>query len=303
MKQQILVIVGPTASGKTSLAFEVAALLSRCAVISIDARQAYKELSILTGKDIPSNLPSGTSFYGADLFDTAEDINIATFVKKVQPIIKENLINRTPIILVGGSGLYLKALTSNMSDLFIPPDPILREKLSYLSTIELQQELNKINSDLFNKLNNSDKKNPRRLIRHIEKNLSPKSTLSLEEPQSTFRWIGLSLSKDTQMRRIENRVKERIAQGAIKEVNSLLSAQGNINHSHLFTSLGFREIQSFIRGEISQDTLLSLWTKSEIQYARRQIVWFKKQPQIIWYDESKDRSQLAQELVTIIKQK
>ena len=300
MKPKVLVIVGPTASGKTSLALKVASLLPRCSIISVDARQAYKELSILTGKDIPKRLPKGTNIYGSDLLDTGEEVNIASFVKKVKPIIKDNLANGTPLILVGGSGLYIKALTSDLSDIYIPPDQELRDKLSHFSLDGLQRELKKINAQLFDQLNNSDRNNPRRLIRHIEKCLSSKKPSTPTPPLAQFNWIGLNLSKATQKKLIEKRVRERIKQGAVQEVKAIRKAYPKTK-SPLFTSLGVKEITSYLNGDITQTKLVSLWTQSEVGYVRRQNVWFKKQASIIWYDESKDREVLAQELARDLK--
>ena len=302
MKPKVLVIVGPTASGKTSLALKVAALLPRCAIISVDARQAYKELSLLTGKDIPKRLPKGTKVYGADLLDTDEEASIASFVTKVKPIIEEDLANEIPVILVGGSGLYLKALTSDLSDIYIPPNPELRDKLSHFNLEGLQQELKKLNTSVFDRLNNSDRNNPRRLIRHIEKSLSSKKSASPTPPIAQFNWIGLTISKATQKELIEKRVRERIRQGAIQEVEALRKSHPKTK-SPLFTSLGVKEITAFLKGDIKQTELVNLWTRSEVGYARRQIVWFKKQASIIWYDESKDRKALAQELARDLKNK
>jgi tRNA dimethylallyltransferase len=112
----------------------------------------------------------------------------------------------------------------------------------------------------------------------------------------------LSLSKETQKKLIEDRVKKRIRDGAIDEVKQLLASNPNPNLP-LFSGLGVKEIRLFLNQGISQEELVRLWTKSEIDYARRQMVWFNKQPSIIWYDESKDRDALAHGLANILIKK
>ena len=199
----ILVICGPTASGKTSLALAIASHLHRCAIFSADSRQTYKDLSILTGKDIPENLPQGTKIYGTDFLEADENISIAVFVKKTLPLIEHNLSQKIPVIIVGGSGLYLKALTSNLSDINIPPDPKLREELASLSVSDLQDKLRGIDQALFNRLNHSDQNNPRRLVRHIEKILSVGEPSPAPSLSANFHWIGLSLSPATQKKRFK----------------------------------------------------------------------------------------------------
>ena len=301
MKPKILVITGPTASGKTSLALKVAGCLPTCTIISVDARQSYKDLSILTGKDIPTDLPNGTKIYGTDLLDSSESTNIATFVKRIRPIIQENIDNKIPVILVGGSGLYLKALTQDLDDINIPPSPLLRKKLELYGLEELQAELKKMDAQLLDSLNNSDRNNPRRLIRHIEKILGRTKRPSSKTLIADFLWIGLSLSKEKQLELIERRVKERMTQGVIDEVKNILANHPD-EKQPLFTSLGLKEIKSYLHHDFSREELIKTWVKSEMDYARRQMVWFKKQPSIIWYDESKDRDSLARELSENLKQ-
>ena len=300
MKQTSLCICGPTASGKTSLALSVASLLPKCAIISADSRQSYKDLSILTGKDIPEKLSKNIRIYGVDLLNASESFNLALFVDKITPIIEKNLVQKTPVILVGGSGLYLKALTSKLSDIHIPPNPVLREKLNKMSLDELKNELIRINKSQFDKLNNSDVNNPRRLIRHIEKSLDPHQPRCTKEIDAHYLWVGLSLSKETQTRQIHKRILNRIDQGVIDEVINLYKKYPQ-NNFPIFSSLGVKEIISFYNKEITRDRMITSWTNSEVDYARRQMVRFKKQPNIIWYDEDVNRNELAEKLASILK--
>ena len=178
-KSKIVVICGPTASGKTALALKLAKL-QPSSLIVVDSRQAYKGLDILTGKDIPpafvkKNNPlssyfehKNTRIWGIDLISPDQTPNLSDFTRFAWKVITREQQLGQQIILVGGTGLYLKAITSPLSQIHVPQLPKLRLKLNNQPLTSLQNYLRKINSNHFNTLNHSDQNNPRRLIRHIE---------------------------------------------------------------------------------------------------------------------------------------
>lgn len=296
-KQQIVIICGPTASGKTSLALQLAKELKKANILSVDSRQVYKDLDIITGKDIPNNLPKEINIYGHNLFNPEERANLADFQRYSQTIIESSNTTLTPLIIVGGTGLYLKSLTQNLSDISIPPNPKLRKNLEKLSLTELQESLQKTNPEKLKSLNHSDFMNPRRLIRYIEisqsKTKSKRDTTSLKK--ISFHWIGLLPEKETLKDNIRNRVIERIDSGAIDEVTNLLKKFPDKNLA-IYTSLGVSQIIDFLDGKQTKKQLIDVWTNAEVDYARRQIVWFKKQSGIVWYDKSTDKSLLINQL-------
>ncbi|HOX96234.1 MAG TPA: tRNA (adenosine(37)-N6)-dimethylallyltransferase MiaA [Candidatus Woesebacteria bacterium] len=299
-KQHVVVICGTTASGKTTLALQLAKELTRANILSVDSRQAYRELDIVTGKDIPEDLPPEISFYGVNLFEPKETANIADFVRYSKKIIADSYKNNLPLIIVGGSGLYLKAITQDLSDISIPPNLKLRHKLEKLSLSSLQQELKKLNLKKYSSLNHSDVMNPRRLIRHIEISLTKNISNSKDEmsPNTIFHWIGLSQTKEELQKNIHARVLGRLQQGAIVEVSNLLYRYPD--HSlPIFSSLGVSQIKSYLEKKISLEELISIWTNAELDYARRQIVWFKKQSDIVWYDKNSDKIVLVADLKKI----
>jgi len=301
-KSTILCIVGPTSSGKTSLALKVADQLPSCAIFSVDSRQVYTDLSILTGKDIPSELPPNVYFHGIDLLEPDNPGNIVSYLKKTTPLVDRYLKKNIPVIFVGGSGLYFKALTGEWTDLGIPPDQKLRRTLETLPLSKLQDYLKNIDESQFNKLNNSDKNNPRRLIRYIEKhNDSPKLSLPTQISAHLI-WAGLSLSKQSQIDRITARIESRLDQGVIDEVRLFLAKHPQ-SSLPIYSSLGLKEIKSYLDGEITPEQMKSDWLRSELDYARRQMVWFNKQPGIIWYDEDMDKNKLSVKLATAWQQK
>jgi len=302
-----LVICGPTASGKTSLALSVAKLLPRANILSVDSRQVYRELDIITGKDIPQKISPKIKIYGLNLIEGDEKFNLSDFVDYSSKVISESLAKSIPLIIVGGTGLYLKAITSNLLNVHVPPNPILRQTLEKKDLTYLQNLLSKINSEKYLSLNNSDRNNPRRLIRAIEitkfqtANNSGKVSLVLDAKQPTlpaFYWVGLKSTPETQKQNICRRVVERLKSGAIDEVKNLTVKYPDTTLP-IYTSLGVREILKFLSGTISGQELIDLWTKAEIDYARRQTVWFKKQSGIIWYD----KDSVDQALVSLLASK
>lgn len=296
---KIVVICGPTASGKTGLALQLAKELKKANILSVDSRQAYKDLSIITGKDIPKNLPKGINVFGHNIFSSEETSNLGDFVRYSKKIIKSSLDSQTPLIMVGGTGLYLKAITQNLSFVSIPPNPKLREELDKLSLSELQERLKNENPSKFSSINHSDLMNPRRLIRYIEisqSNITPSKTI--ENSNITYHWIGILSEKIILKKHIRSRVVERIKSGAIDEVKKLLCNYPD-KSLPIYSSLGVSQIIDYLDKNISKKTLIEIWTNAEVDYARRQIVWFKKQPNILWYDKDIDRLKLSQELFKI----
>jgi len=297
-KQNVLVICGPTASGKTSFALRVASLLPVANILSVDSRQTYKGFDIVTGRDIPQNLPQNIHFFGFDIFAAGETSNLADFQKYSQRVIKESLETNTPLIIVGGTGLYLKAITQNLDDVTIPQNAMLRSGLECLTVGELQIRLRDLNPEKLNSLNNSDANNPRRLIRAIEISTFKKglkvsgAKLSNLKPSPKYLWVGFMPTKEDIVSAIHKRVLSRIKGGAITEVQNMLTKYPN-KSLPIYTSLGVPQIIKFLDSQISHDDLVREWEKAETDYARRQIVWFKKQTDIIWYDKSISLDQLA----------
>lgn len=296
-KQKVVIICGPTSSGKTGVALQLAKELKEANILSVDSRQVYQGLDIVTGKDTPKNLPKKIRIFGQGIISPDEVTNLADFIKYANEIILLSLNSKTPLIIVGGTGLYLKAITEDLSDISIPPNHKLRNTLEKLPLTKLQEKLKKLNPEKYSSLNRSDFMNPRRLIRAIEvsqsKDTRPKVDLKKQDVE--YLWVGLMPDKDTLRKNIKDRVISRLDQGALEEVRSLLKNTSN-QSSPLLSSLGVSRIIEFLDKKISKSELVSLWTNDEVDYARRQVVWFKKQPGIIWYDKDTDKNKLVKEL-------
>lgn len=316
--KKVLVICGPTATGKTKLAVHLIKLLSSTEkemvgeIVSVDSRQVYQKMDIGTGKDLPSGVKliypetslkkkgigcykvSDVRIWGYDLVSPKDDFSIASYLRKIIPVIK-NIISRDKMpVLVGGSGLYLKALVDGVPTAFIPRDENLRRRLADFSSLELFEKLAQLDPEKAASLNLSDRKNPRRLIRAIEvaqwrvNNFGRKISFRLPWNKNfDFLFIGLRPPIPVLRQRIEKRVDERLKSGFEEEVLGLLKSGIDWSY-HSMDTLGYKNIKSYLAGEVKKKDMIKSWVNDEFAYAKRQITWFKKDKRINWFDISCD---------------
>ncbi len=288
-QQKLLCVVGPTASGKTSLSVKLSKLFSNI-LVSADSRQVYYGMDIVTGKDHPNN----TKIIGLDIVNPDQDCSVAIWHKIVMPHIKKAWKDGKLPIIVGGTGLYIKSLTDNIETMGIPRNTSLRHKLESLSLQKLQEKLSQLDSKKFTSLNQSDVQNPRRLIRAIEVVIHTESVGARSSRPSTHQFtppnsliIGLTHSnQDLYQETIKKRVIKRLELGAIQETQNLLEKYSPDFSS--FSSLGYKYIIKFLEGEFTHDQMITDWTNSELAYAKRQLTWFKKNNNITWFDSFDD---------------
>lgn len=278
----LIIITGQTATGKTKLALELAKKYNG-ELINFDSRQIYKYLDIITGKDIPK-----TKIWLYDIVKPDQYFSSFDFVKLATPIIKDiEDRNKTPI-LVGGTYLYLKHLLYGIDGNNSPPDFKLRDRLNDKSVDYLQKTLVDLNPETFSKLNHSDQLNPRRLIRKIEiesyhqKNVQklPIHPISLISHISQF--IGLKHKDKSKLRQvIEKRVGERLKNGAIEEVKKLLK-MGYKESDPGMKTIGYQQIVKYLNKELTKENAIDNWVNKEVQYAKRQLTFMKKDKNIEW---------------------
>lgn len=304
--QRIISIVGPTATGKTKKALEIAreSLVRKeftgIDIISVDSRQVYQGLEVLTGADVPvefvprhtkgerdcfSNHDSSIKIFGVSTIKTQDEWSVAHFKNFAREIIKNSWQQNRLVILVGGTGLYHQHLFNDDPVLTVPPNLVLRSRLESMLLDELQTELVKINSERFQKMNHSDKANKRRLIRAIEvgaNNALRKSQCETSQIRGDINWskikietISLTASLAELEQRINLRVTERFIGGAVKEVKQLLKLDLP-SSAPVLSTLGVPEITKFLQGELSAEECQKLWSLHEFQYAKRQLTWWKK---------------------------
>ena len=316
---KVLIICGPTATGKTRFGLQMAKKF-KGEIVSADSRQVYVGMDIVTGKDLPSNLKSQISnlkwrdrnlgFYEIggikvwlyDVVSPNEPFNVA-FWKECADIVIADIRSRDSLpVVVGGTGLYLKSLTHSLSQISVPPHQILRTQLAAKSAKYLFNYLNKLDPNRASRLNSSDRANPRRLIRAIEIALSsnqpPPSLLAKTRAEGenlregrgvSYLTIGLTAPRAELYRRVDLRVDDRLRQGAEAECQRLVSKYGWDLPS--FTASGYRALRS--------SEPKTIWSNLEHAYIRRQLTWFTHKPDIRWFDITASRWQSrAQELIS-----
>jgi len=282
--KKAVIIVGPTAVGKTSLALKLAKKFNSD-LISADSVQVFKGLDIISGKDKDEFL--GINVKLIDIIPPTKSFSVSQFqalaVKAIEEINKEK---KLPII-VGGTGLYVKSLIDGIGTSEIKPDYKLRVKLEKLNLKELQEELEKLDRKVWKGMNESDRKNRRRIIRRIEifsntKDQRPKTKINEVE----FLQIGLKLPKEKLKENIDKRVDERIKNGGIKEAKNLLENYKNLTQQ-VKDANGYRQLFEHFLRYTSLKQAIEKWKISEYHHAKNQMTWFKKDRRIIWFEADK----------------
>jgi len=285
--EEVIVIVGPTCSGKTFLSLKLASLIDS-EIISADSRQVFKFLSIGTAKPSPDQLEKTKHYFINDL-DPDSVFNASMFAEKAELIIKILLANKKIPIVVGGSGLYIKALIDGISE-SADTDNELREEL-----LELRQKYG--NDYLYDELKKIDKvssdkmlpQNWKRVIRAIEvfrltgKPIWQHHIGHVHSASFNYRQIGLMWDRKILYKNIESRVDNMLKDGLVNEVSSILEL-GYSRDSNSLNTVGYKEIIQYLDGEISIDRAIELIKRNTRRYAKRQMTWFNADKRIKWYE-------------------
>lgn len=270
----ILCLVGGTATGKTKLATHLAKVFAGT-LISADSRQVYRGMDLVTGKDHAEDV----SIAGIDLVSPAENCSVAVWYRVIKPLLTSS---RLPIV-VGGTGLWFKAVTGGIATLNIPPDPALRLELESLSPASLRARLHSLAPSRLASMNQSDQGNPRRLIRAIEIASSPALVKSKLPRERNTKMIGLNYPASFNYEEvIRQRVLARLRLGAVEETKTLLRIFSPKCIS--LTAIGYRSLIRYLNSELDYEEMITHWTRDELKYAKRQRTWFQKIPAIQWYE-------------------
>lgn len=279
-----LFIVGPTATGKTNIALSISRQIPSV-LFSADSRQVYRGMDVVTGKDHPNNI----ELSGIDIASPDESCSVAQWQESIDMDLEYAETTGKLPIFVGGTGLFIKSMIEPIITMGIPVDDKLRKSLNILDVTELQNKLRKLDPARLYAMNNSDSHNLRRLIRAIEVAQFGKEQLKefhYERPNIFSQLIiGLRIT-DTSIyeSRVRNRVIERIKNGAIEETQKLLEQYSPSLPS--MTALGYKHIISYINNHVSKEQMIDNWTREEVAYAKRQMTWFNKMENILWFDVS-----------------
>ena len=279
MNNRVIAVVGATASGKTSYAIELAKKING-EIISADSRLVYKGMDIGTAKPTIDEMQE-IPHYMIDVVEPEYNYSVGLYVKEAQKHIT-NIISRGKVpIVVGGTGLYFRVLLENYDLPDVKPDYELRKELSSYSYEELLEMLTKLDEKAANSVEKNDKK---KLIRYIEIIKLAGKPLDLvrgvKEKEFNVEWVGLNFPREILYDRINKRVDLMIEQGLIDETKKLLQKHGRI--SNITDTIGYREVLSYLDGELSLDEAKDKLKQNTRNYAKRQLTWFRKNEQINW---------------------
>lgn len=279
-KPKVIAIVGPTASGKTSLSIKLATQFSG-EVISADSRQVYRQMDLGTGKVTQEEM-AGIPHH---LLDVADPMDIYTGVdfKRDASVALKDIINRgqQPII-AGGTFFYLELLRNSMQAAPVAPNPAFRQSLEQYSNAELLKQLQEQDP---RRAETIDPDNRRRLERSLEiidtLGAVPESTPA----ESEYDWLilGVDIPKETLHTNINIRLEERLDQGMIAEVQHLLDTGVTAKRLDDF-GLEYRFILKYLQGDISYPEMCEQIETKSRQFAKRQLTWLKRYPEIIWVE-------------------
>jgi tRNA dimethylallyltransferase len=278
----IIIIVGPTAVGKTAAAIRLAQQ-EKTSIISADSRQCYRELNIGVAKPLQAELDA-VHHYFINSHSIREEVNAAVFEELALQWTTEIFRESPTAVMVGGTGLYIKAFTDGLDD--IPGvNPAVRRQLQQQYELNgigwLRQEI-QLRDPVF--YAEGERHNPQRLLRALEVRLSTgRSILSFRSGTARkrpfrIRKIGLQLPKEELHRRIHDRVDQMIDQGLVEEVKALHPYR---NHNALQT-VGYKEVFGYLDGTWSLDEAIAQIKTNTRRYAKRQLTWFRKDDSIEW---------------------
>lgn len=310
-KKTLIVIAGPTASGKTELSIKLAKKING-EIISGDSMQVYKHLDIGTAKitkDEMENVPH----HLIDIIEPNEEYNVQIFQKNSKKII-EDIYSRGKIpIIAGGTGLYIDALVYNYSFIDEDNDSKIRDKLwadYYNFGVDyLVKKLQIADPDALNLI---DLSNIKRLIRALE--ISEKNKIKYSELERDSRtektsqydlfYFVITMNRDVLYDRINKRVDLMFENGWLSEVNSLLESGKVLPDFRSMQGLGYREILEFLNSGIPFEECVEKIKQNTRRFAKRQLTWFRKNKDIIWLDKSlKNSEELLEEIIHIYNDK
>jgi tRNA dimethylallyltransferase len=298
-KKTLITIVGPTAIGKTSLSILIASYF-KTEIISCDSRQFYKEMTIGTAVPEKEELAEVTHHFIQNR-SVFEDYNVGAFERDALNVLDTLFKKHNIVVMVGGSGLYVKAVLEGLDD-FPKIDPTIRLELNNIykneGIIPLQQQLKKLDIETYNTISLD---NPQRIIRALEicigTNLPYSSFKGKGKRKRDFESIIVGLNGDRQKiyDRINYRVDLMMEKGLLDEAKKL-HPQKSLN---ALQTVGYKELFLFFDGKITKEYAVEEIKKNTRRFAKRQLTWFKKNTNIMWFDFETDLSNLIKKLKKI----
>ncbi|HIP36374.1 MAG TPA: tRNA (adenosine(37)-N6)-dimethylallyltransferase MiaA [Crocinitomix sp.] len=305
MLNTLITILGPTASGKTKLACQLAYEI-KGEIISADSRQIYRKMDIGTGKDLDEYVINGKKipYHLIDIRDAGYKYNIWEYQQDFLNAFNTILKRKKQPILCGGSGLYIETALNGNIFLGIPPNETLRTELNQLDLAELKQKWEKLPDDLKSKLDQSTKK---RIIRGLEIDAYLKEHPTWKPPTyPAFKSIiiGVNIERGLRRQKITQRLSHRLNNGMYDEVKSLL-ADGLTYEDLSYYGLEYKWIGNYLQGKISKKEMFDGLNVSIHQFAKRQMTWFRRMEKqghhIHWIDASMPLLDMIERVKTLIQ--
>ena len=300
-KKTLITIVGPTAIGKTSLSILIASYFNT-EIISCDSRQFYKEMTIGTAVPEKEELAAVPHHFiqNRSIF---EDYNVGAFERDALNVLDTLFEKHNTVVMVGGSGLYVKAVLEGLDD-FPKIDPSIRLELKHVleteGIIPLQDQLKKLDVNTYNTI---DIENPQRVIRALEicigTNLPYSSYTGKLKKKRKFKaiTIGLSGEREKIYERINYRVDLMIEKGLLDEAQKLYPNK----ELNALQTVGYKELFSFFEEKVTKEDAIKEIKKNTRRFAKRQLTWFKKDPNTIWFDFETDFNKIIKKIETQLR--
>lgn len=286
-KPKVIVIGGPTASGKTALSIELAKTING-EIISADSMQIYQEMNIGTAKPSEEEKQNITH-YMLDIIKPNERYSVADYKKDAKKAIKEVLKKGKTPIVVGGTGLYIDSLIYEIEYPEIEIDISYRKKLEEIAQKEglevLYEKAKKIDEIAMKKISPNDRKRILRVLELYHQTGKTKTDLEKEsrkEPEYNYKMFAIKMERSILYDRINKRVDKMIKEGLIEEVEEIYKKYNQFPTS--MQALGYKEVVEYLEGKINKEEMIEKIKMESRRYAKRQLTWFRKNSNTIWLD-------------------
>ncbi len=285
-KPKVIVICGPTASGKTGLSVKLAQAMNG-EIISCDSMQIYKDMTIGTAKVTEEEM-QGIQHYLIDFVSPEERYSVADFQKDSEKAISKILAKGKTPIVVGGTGLYVDTLVYHIQYPEVETDLTYRQQLEKMIEEQgletLYQKAKEIDLQATEKISNNDQKRIMRILEIYHQTGKTKTQLEIEsrreEPPYEYLMYAIDMDREKLYDRINQRVDIMIEQGLIEEVQELLKKYKNFPTA--MQGLGYKEVVPYLQGNITKEEMIENLKQETRRYAKRQLTWFRKNKEIKW---------------------
>ena len=285
-KPKVIVICGPTASGKTKLSIELAKKLNG-EIVSADSMQIYKDMTIGTAKPTKEEM-QGIKHYLIDFVSPDTRYNVAEYKKDAINAIDEIIAKGKTPIVVGGTGLYVNSLIYEIDYPEIELDLNYRKKIEKIAEHEgldrLYEMAVKVDKQAMQKISSNDKKRICRVLEIYHATGKTKTQMEIEsrlrEPKYNYLVFGINMDRDKLYDRINRRVDIMIKDGLIDEVKAVLDKYNDFPTA--MQGLGYKEVAEYLNGETTKDDMIEKIKMETRRYAKRQLTWFRRYEDIVW---------------------